>query len=389
MNNAKKRALSLVLAGVLTVAMPIFSHTGETAFGASSLQDKINAAAKQKKEAQAGIAASKAELDGVLAQVAQLDIEAAEISAELSAIDDVIAETNGKIAEKEVEIAEFEKQIQEKDEAFCARLKTMDESNTANYIDLLLNSDSISDFVSNIETIREITEHDQGIINEMIALKQNVEASKEELVSHRSELEEARGLVQAKQNELNKKIAEKQSYMDSLQNDISKYQQIEQAAEAEEASLRASAAASTSRSQTPTNGNRIKYNGVFCWPAPSYTYVSSEYGYRVHPVYGTTKYHSGLDLAAPGGTNILAAADGVVTLARWNGGYGNCIVVDHGGGLATLYGHCQKLLVSSGQRVSKGQVIGLVGTTGVSTGNHLHFEVHNNGKVTDPWPYLR
>jgi len=389
MNMSKKCFVSLVLAATLTVAVPFIPQYSQRAFSASSLQDKINAATKQKKEAQAGISASKANLEGVMAQVAQLDVEAEAINRELSAIDDIIHETNEKIAAKEAEIAEFEKQIAEKDEAFCARLKTMDETNTANYIDLLLNSNSISDFVSNIETIREITAHDQGIINEMIALKQGVEASKEELVAHRSEQEEARSLVQEKKNALNAKMAEKQSYMDSLQKDIEKYKKLEQEAEAQEASLRASAAQSTSRSQTPTNGQRIPYNGVFCWPAPSYSYISSEYGYRVHPVYGTTKYHSGMDLAAPGGSNILAAADGVVTLARWNGGYGNCLVIDHGNGIATLYGHCQKLLVSSGQRVSKGQVIALVGTTGVSTGNHLHFEVHNNGKVTDPWPYLR
>lgn len=389
MNMRKRCVASFVLAATLTVAMPFFSRGNQTAYSASSLQDKINAAAKQKKEAQAGISASKASLQGVMAQVAQLDVEAEAINAELAVIDDIIQETNNKIAEKEAEIVEFEKQIEEKDEAFCARLKTMDETNTANYIDLLLNSNSISDFVSNIETIREITAHDQGIINEMIALKKSVEASKEELVAHRKEQEEARALVQEKKNALNAKIAEKQSYMNALQNDIEKYKKLEQEAEAQEASLRASAAQSTSRSQNPTNGQRIPYNGVFCWPAPSYSYVSSEFGYRIHPVYGTKKYHSGLDLAAPGGSNILAAADGVVTLARWNGGYGNCLVIDHGNGIATLYGHCQKLLVSSGQRVSKGQVVALVGTTGVSTGNHLHFEVHNNGQVTDPWPYLR
>ena len=385
MNTAKKRVLSLILAAGLTVGMPMLSADLGQSVGAESLQDKINKAAKQKQEAQAGKAASKEKLEGVMAQVTQLDIEAEAIQAELSAIDDIINETNAKIAEKEAEIADFEQKIQDSDAAFCARLKAMDEANTASYIDLLLNSDSISDFVSNIETIREITEHDQGIINEMIALKTAVEASRNELVQHREEQKEARNLVQKKQNELNAKIAEKQSYIKSLEKDLAKYDSLYKAAEEQEASLRRSVANSVSRSSGP-----VKYTGGrFCWPAPSYSYVSSEFGYRIHPVYGTKKYHSGLDLAAPGGSNILAAADGVVTLARWNGGYGNCVVVDHGSGLATLYGHAQKLLVSNGQRVKKGQVIALVGTTGVSTGNHLHFEVLVNGSVTDPWPYLK
>ncbi|MBE7021839.1 MAG: hypothetical protein E7414_01305 [Ruminococcaceae bacterium] len=380
MNIAKKRLVALLLVAVLAFGASLFSVSG-----ANSLQDRINQAAQQKKDAQAGKAASQEKLDNALAQVAALDREAESINAELSAIDDIIAETDGKIAEKEAEIASYEQQIAEKDEAFCARLKAMDEANTSSYIDLLLNSQSISDFVSNIETIREITEYEQGIINEMIALKQDVEASRNELMTYRDEQEEARSLVQEKQQELNSKLAEKQSYISSLEANLKEYDKVYQAAKAQEESLRRSIASSVSRS----SGAVTYSGGVFCWPAPSYSYISSQFGYRKHPVYGTTKYHSGMDMAAPGGSNILAAADGVVTLARWNGGYGNCVVIDHGGGLATLYGHAQKLLVSSGQRVSKGQVIALVGTTGVSTGNHLHFEVLVNGSVTDPMPYLK
>jgi len=388
MNNAKKRLISLLAAAVLTVSAPVLLDGSQTVSGASSLQDKINQATKQKKDAQAGKSASQAELDGLIAQVAQLDEEAEAISTELSAINDVIEETDGKIADKETEIADYEQKIQDNDAAFCARLKAMDEANAGSYIDLLLNSHSISEFVSNIETIREITEYDQGVINQMIELKQGVEASKAELEAYRSEQEEARSLVQKKQNDLNAKIAEKQSYMKSLEADLEKYDALYKQAEAQENSLRQSAANASSRS-SDTSGKRIEYNGQFCWPAPSYSYISSEFGYRTHPVYGTKKYHSGMDMAAPGGSSILAAADGVVTLARWNGGYGNCVVIDHGGGLSTLYGHAQKLLVSSGQKVTKGQTIALVGTTGVSTGNHLHFEVLNNGKVTDPRAYLQ
>jgi len=160
------------------------------------------------------------------------------------------------------------------------------------------------------------------------------------------------------------------------------------AAAAQEEALKRSIAGSSSKGST--SGGRIVYSGgVFCWPAPSYTYISSPFGYRIHPVYGTRKYHSGLDLAAPGGSPILAAADGTVRFSGWNGGYGNCLIIDHGGGIQTLYGHSSKLLVSVGQKVSRGQKVALVGTTGTSTGNHLHFEVLNNGVATDPMPYLQ
>lgn len=128
--------------------------------------------------------------------------------------------------------------------------------------------------------------------------------------------------------------------------------------------------------------------GKFVFPAPSYTAVTSEQGWRVHPVFGTSKYHSGMDLAAPSGTAILAAAEGKVTLAGWNGGYGNCVIIDHGGGISTLYGHASALHVSTGQKVSAGYRIASVGSTGWSTGPHLHFEVMINGEVTDPRPYI-
>ncbi|MBE7048808.1 MAG: hypothetical protein E7393_05510 [Ruminococcaceae bacterium] len=389
MNILTKKVVSVVSTAILAVSLTTFSGNIQAAFGASTLQERLDQAKKDKQAAQAAQNESKQKLTGAMEQITKLDNEADAINAELAEIDRIINEAEEKIAEKEAEIAEFEKKIAENEEAFCARLRAMDESNTSDYIDLLLNSQSISDFVSRMETVREITEHDQGIINEMITLKQGVEDSRNELVAHRNEQQEARGLVQTKQNELNAKIAEKQSYIKSLEKDIEKYDSLYQAAAAQEESLKRSIASSSSKG-TVSNGQRIVYSGgVFCWPAPSYTYVSSEFGYRIHPVYGTRKYHSGMDLAAPGGSPILAAANGTVKFAGWNGGYGYCVIIDHGGGIQTLYGHSSKLLVSAGQSVTRGQKIALVGTTGTSTGNHLHFEVLNNGVATDPRPYLQ
>lgn len=385
MKISSKRILAALMATSLIA-------TAGTAFSASSLQDKLNEAAKSKKEAQSAKSESKEKLAGAMEQVKKLDGEADAIQSELNEIDRIIEEANTKIAEKEAEIADYEARIAENDEAFCARLRAMDESNTADYIDLLISAESISDFVSRVETIREITEFDQGIINEMISLKQGVEAGRNELLNYKAEQEEARALVQTKQNELNAKIQEKQSYIQSLEKDINKYDSLIKEKTAQEESLKKQIAAQSSKSSTSSSssGSRIVYSGgVFCWPAPSYSYISSEFGYRVHPVYGTKKYHSGLDMAAPGGSPILAAANGTVKFAGWNGGYGNCVIIDHGNGIQTLYGHSSRLLVSAGQSVTRGQKIALVGTTGTSTGNHLHFEVLNNGKATNPRPYLQ
>lgn len=389
MKNTKK-LISFLLAGAMFLGTSSLLSGTEQAFGASSVQDRLNQATKNKKAAQEARNASKEQLKGAMAQVTKLDNELEIINAELSAIDDIIREADEKIAAKEAEIADYEKRIAEQDESFRSRLRVMDETGTTDYIDLLLNADSLSDFVDRVETIREITEFDQGIINEMKTLKKGVEDSKNEVLAYRNEQQEARDLVKSKQNEANAKLAEKQSYVKSLEKDIAKYDQLYEAARREEDSLKRSIASSSSRGTVNSGQNRIIYSGgVFCWPAPSYTYISSPFGYRIHPVYGTKKYHSGLDLAAPGGSPILAAANGTVKFSGWNGGYGYCVIIDHGNGIQTLYGHSSKLLVSAGQSVTRGQTIALVGTTGTSTGNHLHFEVLNNGSPTDPMPYLK
>jgi murein DD-endopeptidase MepM/ murein hydrolase activator NlpD len=133
----------------------------------------------------------------------------------------------------------------------------------------------------------------------------------------------------------------------------------------------------------------IYAGGVMKWPTPGYTRVSSPYGMRIHPIYKVKKMHTGIDIDAPSGAKIVAANSGKVILAGWNGGYGNCVIIDHGGGLATLYAHQSKILVSVGDKVQKGDTVGKVGSTGLSTGPHLHFEVRKNGSTTNPIPYVK
>ena len=146
---------------------------------------------------------------------------------------------------------------------------------------------------------------------------------------------------------------------------------------------------SSSSSKPSTRGKLTTYKGLTMqFPAPSMTRKSSNFGYRIHPIKHTKRLHAGVDLAAPGGSPIVAAMSGRVILARAGSGYGNYIIVDHGNGYATLYAHCSKLLVKKGQSVSRGQQIAKVGSTGASTGNHLHFEVRVKGTPVNPAPYI-
>ncbi len=379
----KKKILALALAIVLAVPVMV-SVDSDTAY-AATVQEKINAATKEKQEALDKIKKAEEAKDDVVAQSEQLEREIDLIQSEIYAIDDIIAQTDAEIAEKEEEIARYEADIAAQDEKLKACLRAMDENSTTSYLDLLLSSKSFAELLINIETINEMTEYDMAIIQEMTDLKEEVEVAKAVIEAKRETQEEARSIAAQKQGDLEVKLAEKEALAKSLEKDIEKYKQVYEEARRQEEALKKSISGSLSTSSNSTYTG----NGQFCWPAPSYTRISSPYGWRLHPIYKTNKYHSGVDLAAPGGSNILAAESGTVKFAGWNGGYGNCLIIDHGGGITTLYGHASKLCVSKGQYVSKGEIVAKVGTTGNSTGNHLHFEVMINGQTTDPMTYIR
>ncbi len=379
----KKRILAILM--VLAVALPFTVNLNEekiTIVSAESVQDKIDKAVKEKQEALEKIKEAEDERDDIIAQSEALELEIDLIQSEIYAIEDLIAEADEQIAEKEEEIARLEEEIAEQDEKFKECLRAMDETSTVSYIDLLLSSGSISELLINLESINEMTNHDMAIIDEMTRLKTEVEDAKAQIEVYRAEQEEARGIALEKQGQLEVKLAAKQALAEELEKDIEKYKEVYEEARRQEEQLKASLNYSSS-------GSEYMGTGEFCWPAPSYTRISSPYGWRYHPIYKTNKFHSGVDLAAPGGSNILAADDGKVISAGWNGGYGNCVVVDHGGGISTLYAHASRLCVSKGDVVTRGSVIAKVGTTGNSTGNHLHFEVLINGKTTDPMSYIQ
>ncbi len=380
----KKKIISICLAGLLVVTSAFLSQGSEKSY-AASVQDKINQATKDKKEALNKLNQNKEKKQSELAKKEKLEHEIDLLQSELDEIDSIINSAEQEIAQKEQEIAAYEQEIDGNEKDFRARLRAMDETNAASYIDLLLESKGLSDFLANMETVREISEHDKAIINKMIELKKGVENSRNELVLKRDEQKEARSLVDERKSALDAKKAEQTALINSISKDIALQEKLYDEASKLEQQLRDSIKPSLS---TSSSGKSKYTGGQFAFPAPSMISVTSQYGYRIHPIYKTKKYHSGMDLAAPQGSNAVAAEAGTVRMAGWNGGYGYCVIIDHGGGVATLYGHNSKLLVSAGQTVSRGQVIAKVGSTGNSTGPHLHFEVLINGSTTNPAPYI-
>ena len=223
-----------------------------------------------------------------------------------------------------------------------------------------------------------------------------MEVCKAQLESEQELLEEAKRNVEAEEASLESLITQKEADIKAYETDINNREQLVREYEAELAAQEAEIremeqiAKTLQKQLEEANGKKNKYDGgMFTWPAPSYTRISDEYGERMHPTLNVKKFHNGLDMAAPGGSPILAAYNGTVVAAAYSSTMGNYIMIDHGDNLYTIYMHASKLYVSQGAEVTKGQKIAAVGTTGRSTGNHLHFGVRLNGSYVNPWKYLK
>jgi len=305
------------------------------------------------------------------------------------------------IAEKAEEVEEAKRLEAQQLERYRARIRAMEENGNIGILGLLFSTDNVGEFLTAMDDVGEIMESDKRLEKEYIAARENTERVLAEYEQTKLELEARQEELRAEQAELEKEIEEATQLILELENDLAaqraEYEAMMQ--DEDEANRRVEAMvaelerqrqeAMQQQQQQGSTGNHLGAGnavgtGSFTWPCPSSTYITSRFGLRTHPVYGTQRSHTGMDIAANSGANVLAADGGTVTLAGVNGGYGNCIMIDHGNGYQTLYGHMSALYVYEGQVVNQGDVIAAVGSTGVSTGPHLHFEVWSGGGRIDP-----
>lgn len=351
----KRKFLSVFLIIVVTVSLAIPSYAGETK---GELEEELESVENEKEEVSNKLAQTKKDIESLNAKVSALNSE--------------IAEANKKITQTEADIAKKQEDMQKREDGLNERLRVMYKNGSIGYIDVLLGSNSISEFISNLEMIQRIYRNDMQVLETLKKEAEELEEIKKELQKEKDSLADKKVQLNADKKEL-----------DSLVSEL----------EAREDELLAESEALVSKIQNMTDpDSEYQGNGAWAWPAPASRYLTSYFGWRMHPVYGTWRYHSGIDIGAGYGTNVVAAAPGTVILSLSYGdySYGECIIIDHGGGITSLYGHMAQgtRKVAVGDKVSAGQVIGLVGSTGVSTGPHLHFEVRQNGQVVDPLDYV-
>lgn len=325
-----------------------------------------------------------------------------ELDNKLSGIQEKIQQYNTLIAEKEVQIeettAELNEAIRQQEEQYEAmkkRIQFMYERGDTFYLELLFSATSISDMINKADYIEALSEYDQKKLEEYVEIKEMVQLCKEELEAEKEVLDEAKVAVEAEEANISALIGEKEAQIVSVSTDISnkeaaikEYEDMIAQENAEIAALEKAVAEEKARLEAENAQARIYNGGMFAFPCPGYKRISDEYGNRIHPILGTQQFHNGVDLAASSGTPIYAAYDGDVVAATYSGSMGNYIMIDHGSGLYTIYMHCSALYVSKGQTVYKGQNIAAVGSTGRSTGPHLHFSVRLNGSYVSPWNYI-
>lgn len=388
----KQRPLLIILAIVALLAFllptfaPLISVKADTV---SQLQDKLSAAQKSRADAEAALSGVKNKITDAKSEREKLDISISALENEIYALELQITENKKNIALVTEELADIEKSQAEYEDIFKERVRVMYERNDLSFLTLLFSAENFADLLKRVETVSQIVRYDKAVMKRMADTQAEIAAKKESLEEAAKVVELNQEIQKSKKAEMDASKAALSTVIANLEADANAHRAALDEADAAEAALRAEIKALTSGSSS-SNTSSPSYDGggKFCWPTPSTTYVTSPFGTRYHPVQKRNKTHTGIDIGAGHGASIVAAEAGTVLRAGWNSGYGNYVVIDHGGGVQTLYGHCSALLVQSGQTVSRGQNIARVGSTGVSTGPHLHFEVLINGSYTDPMAYF-
>ncbi|MBR1969310.1 MAG: peptidoglycan DD-metalloendopeptidase family protein [Clostridia bacterium] len=369
-------ALLIVTAFLASVVMPVI---------AAPSQSQLNDAKKKTDDAKKDVDAAEAKYSDAIKEFNALDNEISRTEDEIIFIENEIQQAEKDLELKEKELEKAEKEFNEYQSDFLTRAQVMYENGDVAYIEIIFGAKSFSDFIERIELISQMMQYDNEVLDKLEEAKQIIIKAKQEIEDIIERQNKNKENLLARKSTLEKNLAKKQALVDSLSQDVEKYKAIYESAERAEQAL-----INSNKNALSYSSNPVKYTGgKFLWPVPSSSRITSQYGYRIHPVYKTKKFHSGIDIGAGYGVDILASADGTVTLAATNGGYGKCVIVNHGSGITTLYAHNSSLLVSQGEKVTKGQVIAKAGSTGVSTGPHLHFEVRVNGATANPLDYLK
>lgn len=400
-----KTLLSVLLLFTVLFSCETFVYAAK---GLDELQKEMNERSLEIKEKEEQIKAKQSEKDAEVNKRIELDLQITGIETDIDSVESVITEKENEITDKENQIDELQTLVEENRDTLKHRIRATYEYGNISYLEVLLDADGFSDLLTRMSLLKDVVEHDRSVIDSYIYAQTEIEQAKQTVELERNEQIEAKGILETKQSELVALQAEKQQAIEALNNDIIALEKEEQAAEAEYQSIMAEvqkaqdelkrqeeeaqkkANDTTTQSNSTTQQKTVPSTGTgqFIWPSAASKRVTSYFGKREKPNANATSTHRGIDIGAPSGTDVYAADSGTVIVAGSGRSYGNYVVISHGNGYTTLYAHNSRLCVSVGQKVSKGTVIAKVGSTGNSTGPHIHFEISKNGTLIDPMSFF-
>lgn len=353
-----------------------------------TLLEQSNEVRQKLEESSTRLEYVQSELSTSLQQIQELGDKITEYENQYNDLKNQVAEMEKNIAVIDADIDKVQAEYDRKENLLKKRMVALYKAGDATYLDVLLSSSSIVDFLSKYYMLEKIIDYDTDLMKELEVEKNSIENKKQEQEKKKADLKVAKAKAGQMQilMENNKMLQENYSAKLTTEEATLNEQILQYKQEQEEIERQIQAAINWSGDLA------IQYKGgVMIWPVGiNGTYITSPFGNRLHPIQGVYKYHSGIDIGNAGyGAPVLAAADGIVTYAGVMSGYGNCVMINHGSGIVTLYGHGQTIYATLGQTVKQGDVIMAVGSTGNSTGPHLHFEVRKDGVATSPIPFLK
>lgn len=375
--STRKRVIALIMGFIFVFSciLPVYADEIEEA------RQKLQELNQQIDAQEANVNVARQKQRSIVNQISTLDQSIKTVEDRIDALDNDITQLEKEISKTEKDIAREEKELDKQVNVLGERLVYVyEEGGQASYLEVLLASTDFKDFLTRYDMLKYIIQGDMELIDAINQQRRELDLKKSDLEVKQNRLLAAREEQKKHRESLGQQHSEKKAVLSEVNQEKVSYEQALAELEAASQEVEAIIRRSQSGSQLGT--------GAFTWPTPGYSTITSPYGMRYHPILKTRKMHTGMDIGAPMGAKIVAADSGTVIFSGWMGAYGQAIIVDHGKGLSTLYGHQSSLLVSNGQSVNKGQTIGKVGSTGWSTGAHLHFEVRINGQYTDPRNYV-
>lgn len=405
---SKKKILAICLAALMAVPSGAIAKSSKSLTIEKNKKKQEQTEVKNKiKKQKSNISNTESEKKVVNDEIVNLDERIQVTSAKISTLEGEISSLNKDIKENQDKLEEAQVNLEENTEALRMRLREMYKRGNVNYLEVILNSKDIEELLRNNEIISSIAKADRELIEFIGEQIETIKESEQRLQIDKAKLSANKAAVINERQTYQAAIDAKNNYMKVLESNLELYKaefekaqanwdsldaeivrlqkQISEQKKAEEAAARARKAtrvhSNISVSSAPRNGQS------YTWPVPGHYSISSPFGYRMHPILGYSKFHSGVDIPAPSGTPIVAAKSGTVIMSKLMSGYGNVVMVDHGD-TVTVYAHCSALNVGVGESVKAGDVVAFVGSTGLSTGAHLHFEVRVNGSPVNPLGYV-